>query len=220
MISRLLTLNDLLSSYELFPKMGITNLTDADAKRLDGVLNLLHGNMPLSPSFRRMYVTTNETITEEIISSTNLTVLTSLLYMMHKTSWDKLLDFSTKEYNPLTTRTTKNIKEYGHTIDTTDGGSDETSSNNDVYGFDSTSPVPSDDNKVINNYGKTSKIVNGGTDVSTTDSQTDLTTSLWNTDLVFWDKHNVPIIMVDDVFNDICDSYYMDRDALEDRLVN
>ena len=220
MISRLLTLRDLLSSYELFPKMGITNLTDADAKRLDEVLNLLHGNMPLTQSFRRMYVTTNDTITEEIISSTNLTVLTSLLYMMHKTSWDKLLDFSTKEYNPLNTRTTKNTKEYGHTIDTIDGGSDETFSNNDVYGFDSTSPVPSDENKVTNNYGKTSKIINGGADISTTDSQTGLTTSLWNTDLAFWDKHNVPIIMVTDVFNDICDSYYMDRDALEDRLVN
>ena len=220
MISRLLTLHDLLSSYELFPKMGITNLTDADTKRLDEVLDLLHGNMPLTLSFRRMYVTTNDTITQEIISSTNLTVLTSLLYMMHKTSWDKLLDFSTKEYNPLYTRTTKNTKEYGHTIDTTDGGSDETSSNNDVYGFDSTSPVPSDENKVINNYGRTSKIVNGGTDISTTDSQTGLTTSLWNTDLAFWDKHNVPIIMVTDIFNDICDRYYMDRDALEDRLVN
>lgn len=220
MISRLLTLHDLLSSYELFPKMGVTNLTDEDAKKLDDLLDFRHGDMPLTPSIRRLYITVNDTITKEIISDTSLTMLAALEYMVHKTTWDKLIDYSTRDYNPLNTRVTKNTKEYGHTVNSRDGGSDVTLTNNDVYGFDSTSAVPSDENKITNNYGRTNNVVNGGVDVSTTESQSGLTTGLWNNDLLFWENHNVPIIMVDDVFNDICDNLYMEREALEDRLVN
>lgn len=156
----------------------------------------------------------------EIVTNEKLDMLCMLLYFTHKTKWDKLIEYSTKDYDPLHTSVSKSTREYGHVIDNTDGGSDETNSSVGLYGFDSTDPVPSDENTIKNSYGKTVKVTNSGNDVTTVERQSGLTSALWDNDLRFWEHNNVPITMVDDVFKSICDNLYLDRESLEDRLVN
>ena len=185
-------LHKYLLTHKFFPLMGIPELGNDVASRLDDMFDALYGDREITK------VITRYTDADGNISDEDATQIAIGVYQLNKRKWDSLITFNKEEYDPLIGRKITSTKKYGHTQDSKAGGKDSNKGSTGIYGFDSSDAVPSNTNNVDMLYGRTDNITEGGTDSTVTTVQNQSASQLAIEDIEFWQAFGLLRTMLGD----------------------
>lgn len=191
-----MTISDYLTSCQLFPLMGVSQLTDI-AELLDTIMKLRNGSKTCGS-----LITSYNTDATEISTDDQETIAKSVYYL-NKNKWDSLLAFVDENIKPWIESQSTKTTDYGKVVTGQNSGTDSYAQTNGIAGFDSTEF--SDDSKEdhTTTYGRETTDTNSGTDTEKTESRSTQAERLVDYTMRFWDRYGITRTIIADAVNAI-----------------